>query len=145
MPVNGVNEQAAAFVSQLSRARASAGETNFSAETQRAIEQGALPPVVVEPREREVSESVVVNDSTAEITREFETVVAETSRIQQGEQPDFSDEAVVVALSEAANAVARSESGDSRDEQVTLTSDPVRSQNQDTASTAFGNAVDIQA
>jgi len=46
-----------ARVSNLSRARAANGDPNLSAETQEAVKNGAIPPVVAEPSDSEATKS----------------------------------------------------------------------------------------
>jgi len=60
-------------ISQVSRARAANGEANFSEETLKAIQNGAIPPVVYEPKSepmREISELGQQLASTGGVNRE---------------------------------------------------------------------------
>jgi len=80
-------------ISQVSRARAANGDPHLSYETQLAIKEGAIPPVVVKPRQEATPQDV-------------ERAIKQTASLQQEPQPQIESDAVIVELSNVAVALA---------------------------------------
>lgn len=143
-------------VSQVSRIRAANGDSNLSAETLKAIQEGAVPPKVVEPQQK----TDEVSNETRELVQNITKAATETAEIQSKEQPAIEDEAVIVTLSDVATELfpvktqetaevpatkeVTKEVTEERPAQQQATS-PIIQNNVDTASVALGNAVDIKA
>lgn len=135
--VDGV-QTASAQVSQVSRLRSAAGDGTLSAETLEAVQQGAIPPTV--------SESTELNNAASEVAESPQSPLrdaVEQTRSEPFDVVELSPEAVnVVDNAPEAGAL---ETAEGAEEQGAETSQTVtRQNNQDTATVALGNAVDIE-
>ncbi len=136
--VDGV-QSASAQISQVSRLRAAAGDGTLTAETLEAIQNGAIPPTV--------SESTELNNAASEVAETPQTPLRDAvqqARTEPFDIVELSPEAVS-AVENAPEAVPLETTVEEAEEQGLETSQTVTQQNnQDTATVALGNAVDIE-
>jgi len=141
----GNNSVETHVVSQVSRTRAANGDSNLSAETLKAVADGAVAPQVVQ----QVADEVKVSDETQNLADNIRQAAEETADVQSVAPPAIEDDAVIVELSNVAANLAAEEAPVETTEPVadpeqTEPVDVIAQSNTDTASVALGNAIDIK-